>query len=233
MISAEGDPMGLDSVELIMSLEETFGVEIKDEEAENAVTPRIVIDLIFSKLAATDENTCQTQRAFYVLRKSLVRLLGLHRSEVLLSSPIRPFIPREKEGVLWQRLGREVLARRWPGLVRPEWMVFCVHGGTLGLFVIITLLAHGGPFGYAFGLCVAGMFAAVASVYTRSWKCYIPKDIKTIRDIVPLVLSSDHIRWTHKQVSDLVKTITMDQIGLSESQYSEDGHFIHDFGLDR
>lgn len=40
--------MGLDGVELVMSLEEAFGIQITDEEANNCRTPRLVIDVIFA-----------------------------------------------------------------------------------------------------------------------------------------------------------------------------------------
>ncbi|WP_298615567.1 acyl carrier protein [uncultured Thermosynechococcus sp.] len=42
----------LDSVELIMALEEAFGVEIPDEEAEKLKTVQDVLDFINSKVAA-------------------------------------------------------------------------------------------------------------------------------------------------------------------------------------
>jgi acyl carrier protein len=38
--------MGLDGVELVMSFEEAFGIELKDEEVTETRTPRMVIDLI-------------------------------------------------------------------------------------------------------------------------------------------------------------------------------------------
>lgn len=114
--------MGLDGVELVMVLEESFGVELKDDEVGKAVTPRMVGDLIFAQLSATDEKTCQTQRAFYVLRKELRQLFGLHRKQVTLDTPIRPLMPRRKERELWPQLGVAVAARKWPRLVRPRWM---------------------------------------------------------------------------------------------------------------
>ncbi|AHB88513.1 acyl carrier protein AcpP [Thermosynechococcus sp. NK55a] len=42
----------LDSVELIMALEEEFGVEIPDEEAEKLKTVQDVLDFINNKVAA-------------------------------------------------------------------------------------------------------------------------------------------------------------------------------------
>ena len=43
--------MGLDSVELVMALEEEFGVRIPDSEAEQMLTPRRVMDWIFAQQA--------------------------------------------------------------------------------------------------------------------------------------------------------------------------------------
>lgn len=47
--------MGLEIVELILDLEETFGVELKDEEVIEATIPRMICDLIYSKLKDKDE----------------------------------------------------------------------------------------------------------------------------------------------------------------------------------
>lgn len=111
--------MGLDGVELVMALEESFGVELKDDEVINTVTPRMVGDLIFSKLAVADEKTCQTQRAFYVLRRGVMKLLGLRRAQVTPGTRLRDIFPRREERILWPKLGVAVAARNWPTLERP------------------------------------------------------------------------------------------------------------------
>lgn len=41
--------MGLDAVELVMAIEEEFGIDISDAEAETMATPRELIDFIWSK----------------------------------------------------------------------------------------------------------------------------------------------------------------------------------------
>ena len=46
--------MEFDGVELVIALEETFGMEMSDEEVDAMVTPRIAGDLIFAKLKSTD-----------------------------------------------------------------------------------------------------------------------------------------------------------------------------------
>jgi hypothetical protein len=34
-------------------------------------------------------------------------------------------------------------------------------------------------------------------------------------------------------VAALVKKLVIEQLGLHEGQYGEDGHFVEDFGMDR
>lgn len=41
--------MGLDAVELVMAIEEEFGIDISDAEAEKLLTPRLLIDFIWAK----------------------------------------------------------------------------------------------------------------------------------------------------------------------------------------
>jgi len=46
------------------------------------------------------------------------------------------------------------------------------------------------------------------------------------------VITSDRVKWTRDQVSKVVKAIVMEQLGVSEAKYTEDSHFINDFGMD-
>lgn len=84
--------MGLDGIELVMALEEAFGVELTDAEVERTVTPRKIGDLIFSKLQSTDQRICQSQRAFYLLRKTFMRQFGLPRANITPDMSFRSLI---------------------------------------------------------------------------------------------------------------------------------------------
>jgi len=228
--------MGLDGVELIMAMEEAFGVELKDDEVVRCVTPRLIGDLIFSQLSTTDEKTCQTQRAFYILRRGMMQLFRLPRKQVTLDTAIRQFIPRHKERDLWPQLGVAVAARRWPHLARPRWMDRSITAGALaiwGAFLYISIRhSLGLSVGFFGGLVVAGLCAMLATKGTRQFALYIPARFETVRDLIPLVLTSKHITWTRAVVSEIVKQIVMEQLGVPESKYTEDSDFMKDFGMD-
>jgi acyl carrier protein len=228
--------MGLDGVELVMALEEAFGVSISDGDAGQAVTPRMVGDIIFSKLQATDEATCQSQRAFYLLRKAFIRRFNLNRTAVAPDMTFRKLIPVSAEPQSWQELKNEIHVRSWPALVRPRWMVWLLTASAgavfLGSFWMFYKII---PAGAALAAILGAVLALATNILsirlTNRFKVRIPHRIKTLRDIVPYAITSDQIKWTREQVSDVVKKIILEQLGIPETQYREDAHFVKDIGL--
>jgi acyl carrier protein len=71
--------MGLDSVELVMAIEEEFGLEIKDEDAFYLTTVGEVFNYLRSKLTKIPPEDCLTQKVFYKLRRALIENYGLRR----------------------------------------------------------------------------------------------------------------------------------------------------------
>lgn len=237
--------MGLDGVELVMEFEEEYGIEFKDEEAVNCVTPRMVIDLICSKLKNIDEHTCQTQRTFYILRKAFITMFGLERKLIKPDMPFRNLIEKSKEKEIWEHIRIAIAARNWPELVRPLWMSRIL--GTIGFAIFsVTICTAFYKFVFVDHIDIVGgiLFAAISGIWivipfaiitlrlTRPWKIYIPPEFRSIRDLIPYAITSDRVRWDREGVSIRVKQIVMDQLGLEESYYTEDSRFIEDFNID-
>lgn len=68
--------MGLDSVELIMSVEDKFGIRIEDSEAEKIYTVQEFADIVFSKISFNPTNKCMSQIVFFKIRKALSTLIS-------------------------------------------------------------------------------------------------------------------------------------------------------------
>ncbi|MHC4537036.1 MAG: acyl carrier protein [Planctomycetota bacterium] len=236
--------MGLDGVELVMEFEEEFGIEIKDEEAVEIKTPRMVVDLICSKLKNIDEHTCQTQRTFYILRNAFVKMFGLERKSITPDISFRNFIEKSKEKEIWEQIRKAIAARDWPKLVRPLLMSrvlsaigFAIFGVTICAVIYYQVRVgladvEGIFFAACLGILLVIPYAIIAARLTRPWKIYIPLEFKSIRDLIPYAVTSNQIKWDREVVSIRVKQIVMEQLGLEESYYTEDSRFIEDFNID-
>jgi hypothetical protein len=117
--------MGLDSVEIVMGWEESFGISLDDAEAMTLRTPRESIELIATKLAANDDSrgACLTLRAFHRLRHSNSSAASISRERVRPSARLRDLVSTERR-------------RTW-GAVRSSCGIAALPG--LGLFAPRTV----------------------------------------------------------------------------------------------
>jgi acyl carrier protein len=66
--------MGLDSVELLISVEDKFGIRIDDSESEKINTVQDFVDSVYDKIITNPNNKCLTQIVFYRIRKAFLDL---------------------------------------------------------------------------------------------------------------------------------------------------------------
>jgi hypothetical protein len=229
----------MDAVDIVMLTEERFGVEIRDEEAEALRTPRMLIDLVFAKLAHATAARCQSQRSFYLLRRALTVLSGTNKNAVSPSSPIRSFVSSGEERRFWERLRHETKARSWPSLGfsaavsragKAVFVLLSVCGlaaaWNLGLFTsagsALSILA--------FGLLGPALFMLFIAKAMGDSKNYIPARITFLRDLVPFVATSDSIDWSRDEVACGVRDI-VEEVLAPQGKYREDADFVRDLGL--
>jgi acyl carrier protein len=99
--------MGLDSVELLMSVEDKFGISIEDSEAENIATVQHLADTVYSKIIVNPTDKCLTQILFYQIRKSFQNL-NLTESEIMPKSKISDLLTKSELKTNWNRLEKEI-----------------------------------------------------------------------------------------------------------------------------
>jgi len=107
--------MGLDSVELLMSVEDKFGIRIEDSEAENICTVQHFADTVFSKIIINPSDKCLTQIVFYRIRKAFQNL-NLTELDIKPNSKISDLLTQSKLKGNWNRLETE-LELKLPELV--------------------------------------------------------------------------------------------------------------------
>ena len=88
--------MGLDGVEMIMELEDEFGLAIPGEAAEHMRTVGDTVDYLIARLregAGTRPGGCRSARTFYALRRALTNRFGVARHAVRTTSAIGSLVP--------------------------------------------------------------------------------------------------------------------------------------------
>lgn len=75
--------MGLDTVELVMAIEEHFKIAISDAEAARITTPAILIDYVFAKVSKPDAKSARSwtrEEVSQAIKRIVIAQLGIKES---------------------------------------------------------------------------------------------------------------------------------------------------------
>ncbi len=235
--------MGLDAIEIIMKVEETFGIIIEDRDVDKMSAPRDLIDLVMNKVGQADAAGCLTHRAFNLLRASLMRQLSLKRRDIAPHARMAALVPRTQRKVLLERLAAELGTHPFPALVRPKWLVDCLVvcstalGITVAFFIIPPgLWEHRGAL-FLTAIGVAAMTGFLAGVATSACRFDFPPQLATAGDVSLWLMAhktdltpSAPGKWTREQVAARVREIVVEQLDCAPT-YREDASFVEDLGM--
>lgn len=233
--------MGLDTVELVMNVEETFGIAIPDADAEKIVTVGALHRYIVAKLgidaSPPARSRCPSQAAFHRVRRALVEGLGVDRGAVRPAAPMETLIAPRGRKAAWARL-EQALGLPLPRLVRSATLV-----NDLAIFLLVALLTIG-MFESAVGVSALGVaasilafgiaLAALAARLSRPFATAIPLACTTVRDAVGVTLFRGHGPILDEIGPDTVwsvlRTIIVEQLGVHPDDVTEDASFVGDLG---
>ena len=99
--------MGLDTVEILLSWESTFGIALEDAEVADLRTPQQAIELIACKLGASDDQSfCPAMRAFHVFRSGVRDITGVGQLRIRPSDPLQTFLAGREKQEFWNEFAR-------------------------------------------------------------------------------------------------------------------------------
>jgi acyl carrier protein len=248
MISPFQEPiiMGLDSVELVMRIEEAFKIEIHDRDAEKIQTVGDLCDYVLIRLDVCGETAsrCLSALAFFRFRRELISCFRIPRRAVRPESPLNSLIPAINRRAEWRRLEKS-LGWELPGLLRPDW----VGATAFGLILVcpsIALLASYFSANAAPQAMLSWLFTSVvlaAFLIIVLYKLTEPLAdrfaTQTLRGLVPMMLAGNlaaiedpGVRWTRRDVRETVIAIVVEQVGVSPDSITDSTSFVNDLGLD-
>lgn len=99
--------MGLDSVELIVSVEKKFGISIPDKECKKIYTVEDFANVVYQKIRIHPTKNCVTQILFYRIRKSLIEL-NVNRENIEPKSKISELIHVSELKEQWCQIEKKI-----------------------------------------------------------------------------------------------------------------------------
>ncbi|MBC8871765.1 MAG: hypothetical protein H8E44_20245 [Planctomycetes bacterium] len=161
--------MGLDAVEILMEIEEEFGITIAEEEIPHFRTMGSMHDYLLEKCGVRKRSDCPTRSAFYRLRRAVAEVCDVEPRTFWPDTEVLPLLGRWQRKRTWRRVEKEL------GLTLPElenrtgasafWGA-AVAGGIgfvtatalsrdlcVGIGSALVALNPGLLIGYAIGLC--------------------------------------------------------------------------------
>jgi len=231
--------MGLDGVEIVMAVEETFDLRIEDAEAAKILTPRQLIDLIQSKVVGATTSVCLTQRAFNLLRKSLLRHGGWKRSQITPTKQLSELINHNQRRLLLENVCRDLTIKKPPKLVLANWLNITLLAGALLSGVLADIVTKQVLSSIAVWIfIIVAMFTAGAALRLAKPVCKeFPANLQTVGDLARWVMThkadlatATIPAWTRNQITASVREIIVDVLGC-KPDFSEDANFVKDLGL--
>lgn len=233
--------MGLDTVELVMEIEEAFDISIPDDRASKMLTVGDVYEFILEKTADSTlkSSTCLSAAAFYDLRRN-VRSLGLSHSEIRPKTKLDRVIPLIGRRTYWQNLSSR-MDLRFPRLGRPSWLA-------LLNCMLVAIVVYASFLGFAQQNVVASIFAAgvlgvISSVIlmylTQPFAIYPASTCSTVRDLVTNLVAINYntlaTRYSTRNPTDVwnaLQLIVAEQLGVDRSAVVPHARFVQDLGAD-
>jgi acyl carrier protein len=238
--------MSLDTVELVMEMEETFGIVIEDLDAEKIGTVGQAYRYILGRVELRTVAPCPSAALFYRLRRDLMGLLGADRLAIRPLSRIDDFLPVVNRRAAWTGLGNG-LGVGLPRLVLAPWQRWLALdiGLACGMACLVAGLIFEGVLPPAVApavgvLCLisaASSFAALL-VFSR-FASTIPEGCETIRGTVLATLGRQPgpaegvaKTWSPEEVWATLRELISEQLGVPRDQVTEEKHFVYDLGMD-
>jgi acyl carrier protein len=236
--------MGLDTVELIMSVEEEFDITIEDTDAEKIGTVGLLHQYVLSRLGIGTP-VCPSAAQFYRLRRALMQVRGVDRRAVRPRARMDDLLPADVRVVAWAEISR-ALGRVIPGLRYPSW-AYWVNLGSCPA-IALALVTSWGTLARFDAELVPGLFVAWLMLWLGAlivthraaapFATVIPSGCETVGLVIRASLPWGDGRIDDalpeerrsREIGDRLRAIIAEQFGVRADLLTEDTHFVYDLG---
>ena len=231
--------MGLDSVELVIETEETFGIEIENKDAEKLITVGRLYEYVCNKCNAQTNDSCVTQKVFYTVRNCISESFNICKKDINPGSSIENFTKNTPHKNFWEAFS-EKTSLVLPPLKLPTWincLITCVSllGGlllNLGLIHFSLINSTFAIIGTLFMWLL--LFRVLASLATP-FRTVIPAKFRTIGGLSKGVMKLNIKKFeplSRKETWSILVSLISEQLGIEKDEIKPESNFVVDFGID-
>ncbi|MCP4511754.1 MAG: hypothetical protein GY826_35740 [Fuerstiella sp.] len=230
--------MGLDTVELLMDVEASFGIEISDDDAQNIVTVGDLFECVKSHMEMAPAGTCLTAATFCDIRKGMLDT-GITECFGPCTS-LTEIAPDHNRRSFWTRLAKN-MQLRLPDLVRPAWVVGVNILVTCSVSVLPALVASGrdvsGTIFFVTGVACLFFVGWLSTIATSPFATQFAMDFGTFRGLSErvLALNTATLKNRHGPMgpSDIwvtLRELIVTQLGVDANKVTPTASFVRDLG---
>lgn len=226
--------MDVDPAEVVMELEETFGICIPDQDTEHIRTVGQLINYVTSKVGSVRTAACLTSRTFYQLRRALMAAMPMDRRNVHPASDLEALIPPRRRRAVWKQLWKQGLPIPL-GLSARVFNISAVVVGLLsgGVTSALVVIDEKAPILPMF-ICCLGLIGSAAWLITRPLAVRI-RPYQTVGAAVRFLTPSgvrdpgSQMNLSREEVAEKVRSILSRILRMPPARISEELDFIRDF----
>jgi hypothetical protein len=227
--------MGKDILDLILTVEDTFGFAISDEDANELNTVGQLYEYVLTHRFGEKFDTCLTSIALYKIRRAMASVLGISRKDLRTSTELSAVMPAYR-CLTWRAI-EQAAGLRLPQLRRPRWVMIGAVAVTTALALAVPVLLELRPFG---GGGLAALLTAIAAGYICAWLS-IPltqefqSDCTTIGELAKATMGRNYQtlvmelkRHTgYAEVWETLQAIVAKQLGVRPGDIAKQTNFPH------
>ena len=222
--------MGLDAVEIVMDVEDHFGITIQNAEAEHVRTVADLVALIQGRISAAHEAYCPMLPAFLKLRTTVRDATGDKTFRIRPRQRIadRLSIPQRRQ--LWKRLS-ELLGSAPRGLRRPQLLRQILGTSVVALLgtALITAVAIDVRI-LPVTLAVAAFCIFLLHIVTVPFRTVAFGDITAKLVGVTSATKQLQLRTADDILCEL-RPLIVDVLGVDGEEVVPDARFVEDLGV--
>jgi len=229
--------MGLELVEIVMKVEETFGVIVSDDAAPDMRTVGQLHEYILDYRDQEKQQGCPTGWVFRDIRRVLTGTTSAPRRAIRPSTELRTILPPLTRRRVWKTLQQDVPGRlrglRLPFRLGPIITGLSVLAGVVGVAIIVP---HVG-FVHAVVLGLTAIITTLLLIFftTRPFAVAFPHGVVTVGDLAVAELPpgyEDAVKqqMTDEEVWERLQKIVAEILGVKSEDITPSARFVEDLG---